>query len=278
MKGLEYLLTNNKSSMIFGILVPFTAILNNKISSLFIYISTCLLILYFICWLSFLVKEVIKKNKWYSEMKFPIYYKEVKHDWRLSADGDFHGNINFTIINSSNKQVTSLPFDNAYWLTTPKKIDIDFKVKKGQKHNIKNYRHSIFNFFVSLFLNKTINAFQWSHEIDPPLMAGEEFSYDLIVDTPETEKDAFSDEGTYAGIPVVIPTKNAYLSYVAPIGYYFEILDPVILVDSSGNRYHEEEININHPKLNHNKSILTWAINNPLSNRRYWFKYKMCKE
>jgi len=211
-------------------------------------------------------------------MNYPVLYQFVEHNWRVTENGTFFAKIRFTVKNISKSKLSTIPMDEGYWFKKPKRKKLECSVIDDDKHSIKTYKIGIYDYALAFLTGFEVNVISWSHVINPPLMPNEEIKYEIKIETISTEIDAFSDEGTYGGIPAIIPTKEASLVYVAPKGYIFDILNPIIVIDKSGQHFQEEEKDISPPVLNTFNNIIEWNIKNLKTNRRYWFKYRLLRE
>ncbi len=271
-------LTSNIISLFFAVGAALTIILSNRLNLFFVSIFASLFFGYFLIYILFLSRDIYIANKWRRQMKYPVLYEFIEHNWRVTKTGDFYARIRFTVKNTSKSKLSTIPMDEGYWFRKPKRSKFEFSLIDDDKHSIQTYKIGIYDYALAFLSGLEVNVISWSHVVNPPLMPNEEINYEVKIETPETEIDAFSNEGTYGGIPTTIPTKEASIVYVAPKGYIFNILNPIIVIDKSGQHFQEEEKDISPPKLNRFNNIIEWNIKNLKTNRRYWFKYRLVRE
>ena len=275
LRKIKSLLNSNITALAIAVSIPLTAIFSNHLHIGFVLSIAILILFYF----AYIVIYSVKQKRWKKNLQRNLIYKQVEHDWAISEKGDFSANIVYTVKNVGKTVVTVIPFDNGYWLEKPPKLDFRCKVLSSSKdHKIIEYRNTIYESLVKLFFGVKAYVISWSHSINPPLGPNDEFTFEISIETPSTEKRAFSSDGTYAGIPATIPTKQARLNFSAPKGYKFELLTPKIVLDQKGNLNDDETEHTESPVLSSARKTLTWRIDNLLTEHRYCFKYKMEKE
>jgi len=210
-----------------------------------------------------------------------IIYLLSEFDWRIYDNGNFNGNFTYIVKNISDEDVTDLPYDDIHWYNDYDDIDIQFKIldNNDKKYHIIDYRNNLYNQLFNYF-KKKVKVISWSHIIEPSLKPNDILKYSIIINTTNSEKDAFSDVGAFAGVPAIVPIKEATINYSAPLGYKFEIITPLIIVDIKGTEIttSEDKANYDLPELNTSKTILKWRLFNLKAGRRYWFKYKLIKD
>jgi hypothetical protein len=223
------------------------------------------------------LNKKIRRRMW----KLNVMYKTIAHDWRINENGDFQGLYHYTVRNIGKKAISVIPYDDAYWLINPKKFDIKYRVcqRNGKKRIIQRFiqERSYMEWYLQLLgLRKAFHIW-WSLVIDPPLEPQEEMEYELEIFTPETEKGAFEEGGTYAGIPCNIPTEEVNLVLSGPIGYRFRLLAPAIVIDKSGKSISSLEEKIEKPKVAINGTSVRWLFKYPKTDCRYIFQYRLEK-
>ena len=100
----------------------------------------------------------------------------------------------------------------------------------------------------------------------------------MEIDTSGTEKTAFSETGTMLGYSVNVPTREFTLTCIAPDGYKFTILEPIIVTDTNTNELSDLKLpDDQHPNLNKSENILYWNLKDPPLYHRMSVKYKLAR-
>ena len=272
---LKSYITSNLTAYIFAVTMAASPFLKaTPLEFLFpwvVGISFAIVILYFL----FLAIDSLKLRKLAKEME----YTEVSLDWRINEQGDFDGQFQYTLRNNSRLSIEILPQERIMWFSKPKKGK--FKLSLSPDNSLTRVisgRNSIYRFLLSRITSKHTYIVSWdNYAIDPPLEKNKEIKYTVHINTPRTERDAFTEEGTFAGISASIPIRNAKLSYSAPLSLRFNLLVPLLVVNDVGSRHPDEEARHKIPTLHANGSTIHWEISNLRAGLRYWFKYKLEK-
>lgn len=208
-----------------------------------------------------------------------IEYTEVSLDWRINENGDFEGRYQYKLRNNSRLSVEFLPRERLIWFSKPERgiFKIIVSPEKNLDTRIIGGKNSIYQLLLSRVAAKHTYILTWDYAIDPPLQSGREIGYAIHVNTPGTERDAFTEAGTYAGIPAGIPIRKAKLSYSAPLSFRFNLLTPLLVVNDEGIRNFDEETLHAIPTLHAGGSIIQWEVSNLKAGLRYWFKYRLEK-
>jgi hypothetical protein len=276
---LRKIVSSGITGLVFAVGAALTVLYSNKVHKGFVIAFVVILTTYLLSIVFLFLRDQLKARTWMKRNALPVINEEVEHDWRVSENGDFSGRYTYSVKNVSDEDISVLPADDLLWFAEPTKITINFKVIESPRNNkITDYRNTILRYLFDYVFSKSVNSISWSHVIEPPLRPGESIKYQIQIETPETENDAFTESGAIAGIPASVPTKQAKLNYVAPNGYKFVILEPIIVVDNKGTSHPDEIADITGPNLSKSGVILSWVINNLKYGRRYWFKYKIVRE
>jgi hypothetical protein len=205
------------------------------------------------------------------------YYESIDFNWQFTANGDFYGRYAFTFVNGSDEPIVLLPkVDFLFW-GEPDPPNVRYRVlNTGQKHHrLEANGHQIVK-AISRLLNMDYSRVEFDLYIQPPVRAGDNVSFEIEMETNESERDAFT-KGTYLGIPAPILIKKACLYCAAPPGFKFVLLEPFgpIVVDLQGNRQPDQDhVPIPAPTLGPGGGTLKWELNDLAPERRYWLKYK----
>lgn len=287
MNLIKKIVTSNVTALSFAIGSAVIPIINKStnqyfIYEYFIYGYAILFILYLITLITFFITDLVSRRRLLKNNQFPAIYISVEHDWSLSEQGDFYARSVYTAQNIGNDPISVLPFDDLVWFDEFEQVDFKIRIHESEKtYKIVEHRYNSYSYLLSLvsgLKKEKTNVISWSNIIDPPLKAGKSIKYVLEIYTPKTELKAFTKEGTYAGIPANLPTQYAKLNYVAPKGYHFELIAPLLVVDANRTVYPDDANGVNHPHLTATKSILQWELKNLKTGRRYWFKYRLEKD
>lgn len=270
-------ITSNASAFTFAVFALFTASFNKHMGDLFVDITVIILISFLIVYVISALIDIINAKRWHKMIHDQVVYEEINFEWRVNEKGDFDARHVYSIKNISKKPISILPFDNALWLTKPKKLNISCKIiSNGHKcYRIKEHRSSLYTTILSL-ISKQANVVAWSYVVEPAIDPGEILKYEMLIHSEETETDAFDANGTYAGIPSVIATKSANLTFAAPTGYKFDLLNDLIVLDNNEQQV-TSPANLPYPVLSQGLTFLNWNLTNMLPRHRYWFKYKFIK-
>lgn len=280
MKGLQILVKevvkSNVTAMVFAVATASGALFSFDVTWV-IRIFAGLLAIYFVCWFGFLLDDWLKLRR----RKTPhlIEYESIKCDWRVNDQGDFEGISEYFVKNIGDDPVAHLPAEDMFWFsdvggTNQLKCRIE-PISNQHQYRLSAGSHTLYDAVLSRLASLTIKGFRWEIRLTPELAPRDRFAYRLSVFSRGTERKAFSDEGTFAGVPANAPVRSINLTYSAPQKFRFELLEPVYIIDSSGERKKDEEQAIAAPKLNALGSVLMWEFSPPRTGRRYWFKYRL---
>ncbi|CAD6556728.1 hypothetical protein LMG27952_06179 [Paraburkholderia hiiakae] len=279
LQKLKTVVTSNVTALLFASASAITATTGwlGRLRTASIYAVCGLISVYALAWVFFLSRDTLMvRTVAAGNSKYPVRYKKVDHDWRITETGDFYGRYSFECQNVSKSNLSVIPFDEI-WINSYEKVDISTRVSVDEKKfSIRESRQSLYGFALKL-LSRALNvqAISWSQIVDPPIPPQDSIKYEVTISTPRTEIDAFSKEGALAGIPTNIPTEEAKLSLSAPPGFAFEFLDPIIVVDGSGNRDTQAEQQTGGPGLNPQRTLVTWQLRSPKTGKRYLFRYRL---
>lgn len=224
-----------------------------------------------------LVLDYIREKNWRKNIVQGLIYENVNHEWRISKNGSFVARSTFTINNVGNRPIAIIPDDNGIWFKKPESLKFNCRVK-GSSHSIVEYRTNMFEALSGVISGQPLYTVSWSHMLRPPLQKNTKIDIEVSIDTTETETDAFSDGGTYAGIPANIPTRRGKLYLVAPEGFRIELLNPKYIIDNNRNLDEKEIERVSGPVLSTAATSVSWEIEGLKTGYRYWFKYHFVKE
>ncbi len=236
--------------------------------------SVFIMVLYFL----FLVPDLTMLRR----LDKKIEYTEVSLDWRVNEQGDFEGLYQYTLRNNSRLSVEMLPREDLMWFSKPDQGNFTISISpENADTTINGGENDFYHRILRRLANKHTYSIAWDYyDIDPPLRKGQKIKYSIQMKTLGTEHAAFTDEGTYAGIPAGIPIRKAKLSYSAPLSLQFNLLVPLLVVDNVGARNSEEEVLHEHelPVALESGSVIQWELSDLKAGLRYWFKYRLEKK
>lgn len=268
------LLESNITAIIIAISIPFASIFSSKLHNVIVVIYVVTVFSYF----CLLLSNFLIRRKKIMSTKNLLIYKKLEFDFSINETGDFYCRNIYHLKNISKSPISIAPLDNGIWYSKLKKMDLKISIVSKEKgYKILSYRTHIYETFLKIIPNRKSIYICWAHEISPPLKPNDTIIFQVEIDTPGTELDAFTNEGTLAGIPTMISTEKGTMIFSAPKGYLFNLITPKIVYDNFGNINDNETKRINKPELNTNKTILNWDIDNCLAQHRYSFKYRFVK-
>lgn len=221
----------------------------------------------------------MRRRRFQRTFKFPLVYSKIEHDWKIGENGDFLGRSVYRVRNMSKQPIDIIPMEDGRWLTSPEIIKFNCTVVPPDgKFKIINYHKNLYPDVLSIPGYDRTYVVSWSHKIAPPLKRDEEIAFEIRIDTPQTEKQSFTIEGGYAGIPTALPALEASLNFNAPNNYKFKLLDILNVIDIHGNINDKEAERIGKPVLSSTKTVITWRLTNLMAKHRYYFGYRLLKE
>lgn len=273
----------NRSNLFWIFFSVFAAVLLAVASALepvYLFIVGAIIILVLLPFVTTSIWDIKQRKKFMENTVFPIIYVSADHDWRIDQDGSFLARNVYKVKNISKKRTDLIPTDDGIWVDELSQLSIKFGVidHNGSRYKIKTYTHSVYERLVGYFSGASKKFVSWSTVISPPLGPGDEVTFELEISSQGTELAAFSEEGTYLGIPTNIPTQNATIRCIAPKDFRFEILEPVVVVHSETLEADLDAVQgVAPPELSAARTVLSWSISDPLHRRRYWTKYRLVR-
>ncbi|MBX3493897.1 MAG: hypothetical protein KF899_13110 [Parvibaculum sp.] len=219
------------------------------------------------------------------KFKKSLYYERSEFFWKFSEAGDFDGTFTYRLQNNSSEVLSRLPLDGFQWSVAPDRKRLRFRIIP--KENLKRYRFvrptatiRLAGWLYDKIFSTNTYLIEWSPGVAPDVMPGDSILYEVLVQTSETELDAFTSKGTTLGFPTRVKTREVSLVCLAPEGYRFVLVSPQIeIVDfDTGDRRLNEESLIAKPKLSDDSGRLEWLVEDPLPDRRYWINYRFEKK
>ncbi len=263
---------------IYSLTIPY---LDDDINKYLLYSLYFLVLYYLISLLVTIVNERQKRSEWLRQLRHSIVYEKTEYDWSISKEGDFFGRYLYHIKNISKGAIHALPVEDIGWHKLPNQPIQNTEIKNIGETNyvLKESRGNFYETFFNWAGRKDRTHFItfWYDIIYPALQPSDKILIIKDVQGINTDKIVFSKIGGLAGFPINAPTKIAILNYHAPPLHKFEILDSILVFDSSGERQPHIEVITPNAETNQDRSIITWTINKPHVNYRYNFRYKITK-
>ena len=221
----------------------------------------------------------MRQRRFQRAVRFSLVYSKIEHDWQISENGDFLGCSVYRVRNTGGEPINVIPLEDGRWLTSPEIVKFNCTVVPPDgKFKIVDYQKNLYPDVLSIPGYDRTYVVSWSHKIAPALRKDEEMAFEIRIDTPQTEKQSFTIEGGYAGIPTALPTLEATLNFKAPNGYKFKLLDTLNVIDTYGNTNVQEVKRIDKPVLSLTKTVITWRLTNLIAKHRYYFGYRLLRE
>jgi len=210
---------------------------------------------------------------------------DVRYFYSFAENGDFEASIINKVENRSKRVLYRVPNETLIWNQELKSGEVLFKIlyREGDRpHAFRNKGHSVspIDIAIDKLRGRQPYSVTWSPEVDPGVARGETIAYEVLMSTPGTEGDAFSDTGSTLGFPVSIDTFRVQLIAKAPFGYEFRFVEPRVEIISieSGMPTDDKTANLPEPKISDDGSLLEWEIKKPDIGRRYWINYRFAKK
>ena len=221
----------------------------------------------------------MRRRRFQRAITFPLVYSKIEHDWQINENGDFVGRSVYRVRNTGKQPINIIPLEDGRWLTRPEIVKFNCTVVPPDgKFKIVDYQKNMHPDVLSIGGSDRTYVLSWSHKIAPSLMKDEEITYEIRIDTPQTEKQSFTIEGGYAGIAAALPALKAALNFKAPTGYKFKLKDILNVIDTHGNIDVQEVERINKPVLSLANTVMTWELTNLIARHRYYFGYRLFRE
>jgi hypothetical protein len=209
---------------------------------------------------------------------YGLTFKKVvwKHHY-LANNGDFRGEVEFFAENTSNNNVVRLPPHHAGWFgINMEKPDVKTEIY-GEEKNAYIIMQSGFSESKEIRTDfdgrKRAGTFYgWEFNIGPPLPPQKSLHYGVIAETKGTELEAFTANGSFAGMATPYRVGEMTCEVYSPEGYKFKekthfVKDYAgIMKDFTGG-----------PEFMNNDTKIIWSVKNPDPNLQYLIKVVLVK-
>lgn len=204
-----------------------------------------------------------------------LVIKEMIIKWFIvNKDGDISSDLSYNLYNNSNVPIKKCSFDKEGFYQ-----EVNYKPNYYINKNKKIISPSSNKFRrKTMFYNTCVDTFIYENnfEINPCIEPHEELILHRRYDVSKSEMEAFSTEGTFAGLSIYHPT-NKIVMYLFSPPHYKIILLNCFTGDENGNTLLQEIKRQLPPKTIDGGHGLCWRIIYPKKNCIYWFKYKIEK-
>jgi len=209
---------------------------------------------------------------------YGIKYDKIIRKHFYFKDFSFKGEIDSIIINVSNTNLSILPPQQGYWFGWNIKSfelrPIAYGNDEG-KYNLqrvfcaedKIIRRDIDG------TEKKVTLFTWQFKIEPAIVPGKSFHFGQVFETKDTERDAFTEQGSFAGMSSPFPVETLTSEVNAPEGYRF-INKGYLVRDSMGI---DVEAKIDEPEFSSDGSRINWTIKDPVPSLKYYMRIVIVK-
>lgn len=190
---------------------------------------------------------------------------------------DFRSEIEYYLQSNSESPIVDLPPHEAGWFGHDIEYTFEAVIYGENKHS---YTINNKYFFAKNIQRNDLNGrdckitrLNWQFTVAPPIARKTVFNYGIIIQTKNTEKEAFNGDGSLAGMSSPYPVDSIISEIFAPNGYSFK--DKGVLVrDSTGVNV---ECNITKPVFSDNDTKITWVVEQPSPTVRYLVRIFLVK-
>jgi nucleoside phosphorylase len=201
--------------------------------------------------------------------KRTLTLKSARWEHNYKENGDLEALLIYQVLNETPYQITDLIPIRASWFAHNIKYSQGAEIL-GKDKDFSNLSPSLFTPFEHIRpspsgKDQPTTTFLWFPEIRPPLEPGKELGYVLKITTEGTEKEVFSDTGSYAGMAAPRSCERLSCRINAPPGFVIALKNFVVR-NAVGNVL---ESSLAGPSISPDKSYLTWEVEEPIPEARY---------
>ncbi|MFH1288842.1 MAG: S16 family serine protease [bacterium] len=185
----------------------------------------------------------------------------------------FKGEIEYFVKNVSNQNLAYLPSDQASWFGWNVKL-IKFKPQlyDNDKEIYKIYKRFLVKHNMTRKdidgNEREITLYNWQLKVDPPLSLNKELHYGQIIETVNSEKEAFFEEGSWPGMLSPFHVGTLICEIYAPEGYHL-IIKGHVVKDSAGIIHDNKR---GSPKISKDRKKIVWEVKKPIPTLLYLIK------
>lgn len=185
---------------------------------------------------------------------------------------DFKGEIEYFVENISNISIVDLPLHIAHWSGWNVSYELFNPIVYGNNRTYYTLEQSFYKFEIDRTeldgSRKEVTSFNWQLRVNPSLEPKQSLHYGIIVKTNTTERDAFTENGSFAGMSSLLPVDTMICEIVAPQNYFFNYKDYIIR-DRKGNTLNDEVKRVKKPEFLENGRKIIWEVEKPIPTARY---------
>lgn len=208
---------------------------------------------------------------------FVLTRKQVTHIYE--ANGDFHGKWRYRVNNATTIRLCDLPPDKAGWFGK----DFGTKASVRSVGDTDGFRTITLpevrkQFSDARYVNGAVQAvtyLSWQPTVPNGVGPGEEVEYEVSIDTVGTELQAFTKDGSFAGMGTDFVTDEISCEVRSPSGYRF-LNRGFELHDRTGAVVQQAELS--KPVFENDDTLITWRVENPIPTVLYLLKIVIEKQ
>jgi hypothetical protein len=202
--------------------------------------------------------------------------------WRnhyLGANGDFLGEVEYSVKNLSNVNIVKLPAHEASWyrwhIPPPKmRTEIYGEGKNAYRIVSKHFNGSEDTRFDIDGKTREVTNYLWQGNINPPLAPQKSLQYGVVIETKGTEKEAFTSDGSFAGMASFFSVDEMSCELYAPKGYRFK-KETYFVRDRAGIM--KDLMGVSKPEFTDDDRKVIWTVKKPSPNMQYMIKVVIVK-
>jgi hypothetical protein len=213
---------------------------------------------------------------------YGLEFKEIISRNYYFANYDFKGEIVYSVKNILGGSMYLLPPEQVAWEGWGIKLK-----ENGFSPKVYDEYRELYSISKQIFshneiidkgpsgTNEKVTVFDWKLKIEPPLASGEKLIYGQIIETSNTEKKAFSEQGSWVGgMRSPFNVETMVVEIYAPEGYNITFKHYTTREQTGMSRKHKGEP----PRLLDNGKKIIWEVKNPIPLFNYLIKIKIKKD
>ncbi|MEP0826500.1 MAG: hypothetical protein HRF40_13540 [Nitrososphaera sp.] len=209
--------------------------------------------------------------------KYGLKVHSIKWINEYYPGGNFKGTIQYHVSNVSDYNVVDLLPDKARWFGWNIKDTFYAEIfyAKGDldiSSSLISKSERMDSDIVGKELPMTI--YHWVPRIKPGIAPGDSLEYGVVIMTDSTERDAFTEQGSWTGMSSPFAADILACELVAPMGHKFQVMK-YYAKDKTGVAIPNTEIPA--PDTS-NKSHIYWTVNNPIPGANYFLRIGISAE
>ena len=208
------------------------------------------------------------------------FQKIVWRNHYLDANGDFRGEVQYSVKNLSNINIVKLPNHEASWRgwhIPPPTVRTEIYGEERNAYSIEKRHFSGSEYKRSDIDGKLreVTNYLWQGDINPALPPKKSLNYAVIIATKGTEQNAFTSDGSFAGMWSPVSVHEMSCELYAPEGYRFKNPLAYFVKDRSGIM--KDSTGVSKPEFMSNDTKVIWSVKKPSPNLLYMIKVVIVK-